>query len=138
MLYANKNFLSFKPSTTSDDANVFEIDGKQYNSGSLKKRAQKISDMEGDILAVLSNPNCHNTFTTGITNLSNLGILPSILSNKYSIVFSKPEDALSILKNIPNPIVIHDDYTDKQTLSVWNMVILGFGLTRIEPLCKHC
>lgn len=48
-----------------------------------------------------------------------LGILPSILSNKYTIVFEKVlESILPTLRSVENPLVVYDQNTDQQLLDV--------------------
>ena len=46
------------------------------------------------------------------------GILPAILSNKYSIVFNDTKDMLPILKSLDNPLVIHDSGVGSEMISV--------------------
>ena len=57
--------MSFTTPEINEDSVLFSSKGKHYSHKMLKEASSKISEAEGDILAVIGDPNDPNMFMNG-------------------------------------------------------------------------
>jgi hypothetical protein len=110
LVYGNRNFLTFKPNVSTEEDAIF-ADAKN----SLKKKksvsmAEEVNKHDVDTLVLLSSALCPLSFSKGV--------LPSILSEKLSIIFGTHDNVLPVLRNIKDPLIVHGPSTDPQLLAV--------------------
>jgi hypothetical protein len=109
-VYGNRNFLTFNPNVSTEEDAIFADDKYSLKKKKSVSMAEEVNKQEVDTLVVLANALCPLSFSKGV--------LPSILSEKFSIIFGTHDNVLPVLRNIKDPLIVHSPSTDPKLLAV--------------------